>query len=116
MAQDWGRALLLTPIIIGILLVVGGIVGYAVFSTQIEGNIAHQIRSQNQEIDPQSEGEAMGLIRASEELRDLNHNRNLATIAGGAGLVLIAVGWIAHDFVKGRSKRAAIGEKANRSS
>jgi hypothetical protein len=105
MSKDWGRALLLTPIIIGILLLVGGIVWYAILSTQINNNIAYQIRSENQQIDPQSQAEALGLVSASEQLRDLGHNRDLATIMGGVGLVLIAAGWLARDFVVSREQK-----------
>jgi hypothetical protein len=105
MRREWGRALLLTPAIVGIVLLVGGIIWYAVLSNQINQNVAYQIRSQNQQIDPQSQTEAMGLIRAGEELRDLDHNRDIATILGGAGLVLIAASWLARDFVLGREKR-----------
>lgn len=105
MRQEWGRALLLTPAIVGILLLVGGVVWYIVLSNQMNQNVAFQIRSQNQQIDPQSQTEAMGLIRAGEELRDLDRNRDIATIIGGIGLVLLAVSWLARDLVMGREKR-----------
>ena len=115
MQRDWARALLLTPAIMGILLLIGGIVWYAVLSNQINQNIAFQIRSQNQEVDPQSTTEAMGLIRAGEELRDLDHNRDIATILAGAGLVLVATSWLARDAVLRRErKRQNVPEAATK--
>lgn len=108
MNKDWYRAVLLTPFIVGILLLAGGLVWYAILSNQITRNVAYQIRTQNQEIDPQSQTEALGLIRAGEDLRALDHNRDIATIVGGAGLILIAVGWLSRDFVRARAKRDKI--------
>lgn len=107
MNKDWYRALLLTPLIIGSLCVVVGIVWYAIVSNQIDRNFAYQIRSQSQQIDPQSQTEALGLVRAGEELRELDHNRSLATIVGGAGLILIAVGWLSRDIVRSRERNSA---------
>lgn len=106
MNKDWLRALLLTPLIIGVLCVAVGIVWYGIVSNQIDRNFAYQIRSQNQQIDPQSQTEAMGLVRAGEELRELDHNRSIATIVGGAGLILIAAGWLSRDLVLSRQKNA----------
>ena len=102
MNKDWYRALLLTPVIIGVLCVAFGSLWYAVVSNQIDRNFAYQIRSQSQQVDPQSQTEAMGLIRAGEELRELDHNRSIATVVGGAGLILIAVGWLSRDFLLAR--------------
>lgn len=102
MNKDWYRALLLTPFIVGVLCIVFGIVWYGIVSNQIDRNFAYQIRSQSQQVDPQSQTEAIGLIRAGEELRELDHNRSIATIVGGAGLMLVAVGWLARDFMRGR--------------
>jgi hypothetical protein len=104
MNKDWYRAFLLTPLIIGALCVVVGVLWYAISASQIDRNFAYQIRTQNQQVDPQSQTEAMGLIRAGEELRALYHNQSIATVVGGAGLILIAVGWLTRDFVKSRQR------------
>ena len=104
MNKDWYRALLLTPLIIGVLCVLVGVAWYAISASQIDRNLAYQIRSQNQQIDPQSQTEAMGLIRAGGELRALYHNQSIATVVGGAGLILIAVGWLSRDFVLSRQR------------
>lgn len=119
MNKDWYRAILLTTLIIGVLCVVFGVVWYAILSNQMNRNVAYQIRSQNQQIDPQSQTEAMGLISAGEALRDLDHNRNIATIVGGAGLILVAVAWLSRDFVKSRQRthqaaEAGRADNANR--
>jgi len=106
MNKDWYRALLLTPLIIGVLCVVVGVVWYVITSAQIDRNFAYQIRTQNQQIDPQSRTEAMGLIRAGEELRALDHNRSISTIVGGVGLILIAIGWLARDFFLSRQRNS----------
>jgi hypothetical protein len=105
MNKDWYRALLLTPFIIGVLLLVGGVVWYAILSNQITRNALYQIRADSQQIDPQSESEAMQLIREGGELRALDHNRDIATIVSGTGLILVAVGWLASEFMRARARR-----------
>ena len=107
MNKDWYRALLLTPLIIGALCIAVGVIWYGILSNQIDRNFAYQIRSQSQQVDPQSQTEAMGLIRAGEELRQLDHNRSIATVVGGAGLILIAVGWLSRDFVLSKQRNLA---------
>lgn len=114
MQRKWGRALLLTPAVVGIVLLAGGLIGYAVLTNQINQNIAYQIQSQNEQIDPQTQTEALGLIRAGEELRQLDHNRDLATIMGGVGLVLVGASWLARDFVVGREKNRRASEAATK--
>jgi hypothetical protein len=99
---EWFRSLMLALLIIGLALLAFGVFRYVTLTYDIGQNMAFQIMSQDQSIDPQSVSEAQGLIAANESLREMVSARNGAVIAGGAGLILIAIGWLGRDLSSAR--------------
>lgn len=104
--QEWFRSLFLTLIIIGILLLAFGVIRYFTLSYQMGQNLAFQIQSQDQSVDPQTMVEAQGLMASNEELREINAGRSQSVIFAGVGLVLIAVGWLGRDWVRSQRRKA----------
>lgn len=105
--QEWFRSLFLTLIIIGILLLAFGVVRYFTLSYQMGQNLAFQIQSQDQSVDPQSMAEAQGLMASNEELRQINASRSQSVIFAGVGLALLGLGWLGRDWVQSRRRKAA---------
>ncbi len=105
--QEWFRSLFLALIIIGILLLTFGVVRYFTLSYQMGQNLAFQIQSQSQSVDPQTMTEAQGLMASNEELRQINASRSQSVILAGVGLVLVAVGWLGRDWVQAQRRKAA---------
>jgi hypothetical protein len=101
------KSLMLALILVGVALTIISIVGYIRNTYEIGQNLAYQIQSQNQTIDPQTPTEGQMLMAADMQLRDLVRDRNTMLILGGAGLILIAVGWIGRDLVRGRARKEA---------
>ncbi|NDJ62901.1 MAG: hypothetical protein GYB67_17400 [Chloroflexi bacterium] len=99
-------------IIIGFGLGIFGILLLVTASNGIEQNIAYQTQQSGQEIAP-SEAEALALLAADVELRELRQQRNFALIFAGAGLILIALGWLSLDAVRRRQNRARPATASN---
>lgn len=98
------RALLLALILIGAALATFGVVQYVRLTLAINDNVAYQINARGEQIDPQSMTEGQLLMAASMELRELDSERDRALIAGGAGLMLIAVGWLGRELTGSRKE------------
>lgn len=98
LTSELARSLLLALILIGVAMTVFGIVQYVRMTSEINANIAYQINSQGQEINPQTIAEGQMLMSASIELRELDHQRDISLIIGGSGLVLIALGWLGREL------------------
>lgn len=103
--RDWVNAFVLALVLVGMLLALFGTYRYVDASRRLGDNIAHQIRSSGEQIDPQTTAEARGLVAADVERRRLIGQRNDALLMGGAGLVTLAVGWIAYDYLRNRRER-----------
>jgi hypothetical protein len=100
--EDWLKALTLAALIIGVLLVVTGAAFFVDASIKLPKNLAYQARSSGTEIPLQSEAEGRMLMAADIEARSLESQRDQALIIGGAGLVVVALGWIGYNFVNSR--------------
>jgi hypothetical protein len=100
------KAAFLALIFVGFALIALAAYGYIRNSYEIGQNIAYQLQSQNQAINPQTPTEGQMLMAADIQLRELVRDRNLMLVAGGVGLVLIALGWIGGDIVRGRAAHA----------
>lgn len=96
------RSILLALILIGVALAGFGVFQYIRLTQAINDNVAYQINAQGQQIDPQSIAEGQALMAASMSLRELDAERDQALILGGAGLVLIAVGWLGRELTGGK--------------
>lgn len=105
--SETARALLLALILIGVGLAVFGGVQYARLTLAINDNVAYQINARGEQIDPQSMTEGQLLMAASMALRELDAERDRALIAGGAGLMLIAVGWLGRELTGSRKAQPA---------
>ncbi|MBE2182367.1 MAG: hypothetical protein IAE89_02975 [Anaerolineae bacterium] len=105
--QEWFRSLFLALMIIGILLLAFGVIRYFTLSYQMGQNLAFQIQAQSQNVDPQTMAEAQGLMASNEALRQIEAGRSQSVIFSGAGLVLIAVGWLGRDWVQSKRRKTA---------
>jgi hypothetical protein len=101
---EWMKPALYALLIIGIAALVFGVFRFLEATVNMQNNLAYQIQASDQEIDPQSEGEAMQLMSADLERRALDRQRDQALIVAGAGLALISLGWLGNDFVSIRRK------------
>ncbi|MBW4435814.1 MAG: hypothetical protein KME04_01690 [Pleurocapsa minor GSE-CHR-MK-17-07R] len=105
--KEWFRTLLLMMFIAGILLVIFAVVQYVSLSYQIGQNVAYQIQTQNQTIDPQTINEAQSLMAADMSLREMLNARDSMLIYFGAGLILAALGFLGRDLINSRLKKEA---------
>lgn len=105
--KEWFRTLLLMMFIAGILLVIFAVVQYISLSYQIGQNVAYQIQTQNQTIDPQTINEAQSLMAADMSLREMLNARDSMLIYFGAGLILAALGFLGRDLINSRLKKEA---------
>lgn len=94
-------------IIIGVLALFFGVYRFVNAALLIQDNPAFKAQSNNQTVAPQSQEEAQILVSAGMQYRQLVGERNDALIIGGAGLILLALGWLGNDFIKSRQKSAA---------
>jgi hypothetical protein len=101
---EWIKPTLYALLIIGIAALLFGAFRFLEATVNIQNNMAHQIQSSGQQVDPQSESEAMQLMSADLERRAFDRQRDQALIIAGAGLALIALGWLGNDFVSLRRK------------
>jgi hypothetical protein len=111
--QERINAFIMALILIGIVLVIISVVRFISASVQLEGNLAHQIQSSDTPINPETPDEAQGLVASDIERRELSGQRNEALVMGGAGLGLLAVGWLGYDFARGRRRKAQPAQAAD---
>ena len=104
--------LLFTAIVIGILMTV--VAGWRYFdaSNQLSANQAAQIHDEGGEVTVESKSQAHGLMASDLERRRLLADQSNMLIAGGAGLALIGLGWLAGDILRGHRRRAEEKDKA----
>lgn len=105
--KEWFRTVLLMMFIAGILLVIFAVAQYISLSYQIGQNVAYQIQTQNQTIDPQTINEAQSLMAADMTLREMLNARDSMLIYFGAGLILAALGFLGRDLINSRLKKEA---------
>ncbi len=101
---DWVRGAIIAFILIGIVLVVLGVVQFVSTSIALDNNLAYQVRTGEQPATAGSNTEARGLVASDLERRDLVQERYNALIMGGAGLILLSIGWIGFDVARNRKK------------
>lgn len=104
------KAILLAIIIIGFVLVAFGAYRYIDAALQLNNNIAQRTHASGEDISNLSTGEAQMLMSADIKRRELLQQQNYALIFAGAGLVLVAVGWLGGDFLVARSDNAKINQ------
>jgi H+/Cl- antiporter ClcA len=102
--QERINAFIMALILIGVVLVTISVVRFVSASQQLDGNLAQQMQSGEIPVNPETPEETQGLIASDIERRRLSGERNEALIMGGAGLGLLAVGWLGYDFARGRRK------------
>jgi uncharacterized membrane protein YidH (DUF202 family) len=100
--QEWFRSLALAIVIIGVALSLFSAARYADLSFRIAGNASFQVRQAGGQAALQTETDARMLMSADLQLRELESDRNTALIAGGIGLVILAVGWLGYDMSRAR--------------
>jgi hypothetical protein len=98
LSSEFARSLLLALILIGIAMTAFGVVQYVRLTGEINANVAYQINSRGQEINPQTLAEGQMLMAAGMELRELDHQRDISLIVGGGGLILIALGALGREL------------------
>jgi len=103
--SEFVERLLFTTIVIGILMTLFGTFRFFVISNELTNNEAAKIHASGQQISPQTNAEAQGLVAADMERRDLVKDRFNMMVVGGVGLALIGVGWMAMDILRSRRKK-----------
>ena len=105
--------LFFTMIVIGILMAIFGTLRFFDLSGQIGNNQAAQIQRDGEEIAPQTNSEAQGLVASDLERRRLVNDRFNMMVVGGIGLAFIGIGWIATDITRNRRKKSALETSQN---
>lgn len=99
------RSVLLALCIVAVLLIAFGGWQFLDASLRIQDNPAHQAQMSDEAISLESEVQAQGLLAAGLEYRRLLAQRNTALMIGGAGLALLALGWIGYDMIRSYRRR-----------
>lgn len=102
--KDWVRGILIALIIIGIGLAAIAAQQFIDATIKLQDNTTYQKQISGEEVSVESQTEAMMLLGEGVEFRRLNSQRDNALIIGGAGLVVLAVGWLGYDFVRSRRR------------
>lgn len=110
--QEWVRAGIMALVMIGVVLLLVGLAYFIDTTQRLNSNAAYQIQTSGQQINPQSEAEAQGLIISDIQKRDLLQRRSLAVAFIGGGLVLLTAGWLGRDILTGRRRMAAAEAKS----
>lgn len=102
--RDFINGLLVAVMAAGVLLALFG--GYMVVnaSLALEDNYAQILRESGVETEADSAA-VPGLVSADLARRELERQRSSGLMLMGGGLVLLAGGWITHDFLRGRGKK-----------
>ncbi len=95
------RPILLALMILGVVGVIFGFVQFVSMSQRLEGNLAYQIQSSGQTINPDN-AEAQALMASDIEMRAILLERSRAVVLLGVGIVLLSVGWLGNDFLRRR--------------
>jgi hypothetical protein len=111
--EEWFRGVLYALVGLGILALLFATWQYINAAQQLQANIAQQIHENESEISPQTTTEARGLVAADMERRTLINQQFQAMMIGGAGLILIALGWIIMNFTGKRQRSIPTDERAN---
>lgn len=99
------RSVLLALCIVAVLLIAFGGWQFLDASLRIQDNPAYQAQMSDEAISLESEVQAQGLLAAGLEYRRLLAQRNTALMIGGAGLALLALGWIGYDMIRSYRRR-----------
>lgn len=99
---DLVERLLFTAIIVGVLLSLFSLVRIVDMTRKISTNPAAQFHESGEQLTVQTTTEARGLVAADVELRRLKVSRYQMMIFGGAGLVLLGIGWLGYDLLNSR--------------
>jgi hypothetical protein len=100
--QEWLRGVMYTVIAAGVLALGVAVWHYFDAERQLQDNIAHQVRAAGEEVSPETQAEAQGLMAADIARRQLVNQQYNAMMLGGGGLVAIAIGWIVLDLRRSR--------------
>lgn len=107
--------ILFTTIVLGLLMAIFGGLRFLDLSNQIANNEAAQIQNSGEEIAPQTNAEARGLVASDMERRRLVSDRFNMMVVGGIGLALIGVGWMAMDITRNRRRKNEAQETSSNS-
>jgi hypothetical protein len=105
--HEWVRASIMALVMIGAVLLLVGLAYFIDTTQRLNSNTAYQLQTSGQEINPQTEAEAQGLIVSDIQKRDLLQRRSLSVAFIGGGLVLLTAGWLGRDILTGRHRTAA---------
>lgn len=98
--KNWFRSLMLALIMVGLGLSLFSAARYIDLSFRITGNASFQARQTGEQVTLPTEADARVLMAADLELRQMEVNRSNIMISGGAGLVILAVGWLGYDMTR----------------
>jgi len=105
--QERVNAFIMALILIGVVLIAMGAYQFLDAAQKLQSNTAHQILNAEATAEAQSLDAAQGLVASDMERRRLDRQHDQSLIMAGAGLALLAVGWLGYDYVRGRRKANA---------
>lgn len=103
--KDWFRGIVFALIIIGAVAGLFAAQQFIDVSMRIQNNASYLAKNSETPLELQSDAEAQMLMAADVEYRRLLLQRDNALIIGGAGLAILALGWIGNDFVRARRRK-----------
>lgn len=106
--NDNFKPLMLALIMLGIVALALGLYRFIDLSQQLQNNLAYQLQSGGgQSMNIQTQADAQMLIGASVQMQRLTGQRSEAVVLIGAGVALIALGWLGYDLARGWLRRQA---------
>lgn len=97
------RAVLLTLMALGLLLLLSALWRYFSAAHELQGNLAHIVRSG--QLTPAAGSQTRALLAADIARRALLAQQFHALMAAGAGLVLLSLGWLGVNLARLRHQR-----------
>lgn len=108
--SDWFWGISFALLIVGALAVFYAVSVYIDASLKIEDNAAYRLRQQGGQLEVDSVAQGQSIMVADLEYRRLKARRNDALIYGGAGLAVLALGWITFDLSRAQRRKIATGQ------
>jgi hypothetical protein len=101
------KSVMIALLLLGIVTLLFGLYRFVSLSQAQTENPAYQVREQNSAVPLQSQTDAQLLMSADLELRDIQRQRNESAVFIGAGVALLAAGWLGSDVLRSRARRAS---------
>ena len=101
------RSVMIALIMLGLVALLFGLLRFVTLTQAQSENAAYKVRQQNGAVQLQSQADAQMLMSADLDLHDIQRQRNESAVIIGAGVALLAAGWLGNDLIRGRTRRSA---------